>query len=617
MADAHGCWQMITNTTLPLPADVQVIFTARLDRLTADVKQVVQTAAVLGREFEVGVLAYMLEANTLSVPLAAASDEAIWTALSQFRYIFKHALQQNAAYQMQLQTARCHLHQVAAESMGSVYSTPTLAQQVAIATHYEVACHLGATTLTIVTVAALQAAGEAAQAAGDPTQAASLFSRALSLLPTESSAEQIALLLLRVDAYDLQGARTAQAADLATLHTLVADNPTRLALVIWHRARLTWITGAYSTAITQSQTAVEWAQASGQLTLEAQAHLVWGNSLEQQGLYEAAIVQYNRVHALAKAAKVPAVAAQALADLGWVAYRQGTYAQARAYGERALALAQSSDDLETVANVLNVLGVVANGQGESIATRAYFEQALALHEARGSRHGVSVQLGNLGDMLYRQGLYISAAEYFQKSLLSSEEIESREGLATNLCNLGNVAFAQGAYARSCHAYEQALAVAEEIDSLQLVAYALTGWVLAQAHLTPESTLITSIKRAMMLRQELGAEMLVMESQAVLADLHGQRGELDEAMMQVAPILAYLESGGDFDGTEYGLRNLLVCYAILQASDDPRAEAMLQTAYERLQAHIAKVQDVEIQESLRHNVPWHREIIALYEGTGSP
>ncbi len=43
-----------------LPTDVRALLVARLDRLTQDVKGIVQTASVLGREFKLRLLARML-----------------------------------------------------------------------------------------------------------------------------------------------------------------------------------------------------------------------------------------------------------------------------------------------------------------------------------------------------------------------------------------------------------------------------------------------------------------------------------------------------------------------------------------------------------------------------
>ena len=60
-------------------------------------KDVVQTASVLGREFELRLLMQMLESESeVSEKVMEAERAAIWSALSEIRYIFKHALLRDA-----------------------------------------------------------------------------------------------------------------------------------------------------------------------------------------------------------------------------------------------------------------------------------------------------------------------------------------------------------------------------------------------------------------------------------------------------------------------------------------------------------------------------------------
>ena len=72
-------------------ATITAIVIARLDRLTSRVKEIVQTAAVLGREFAVQVLSRMLRTDVL--PGVQRAEEAqIWSVLAEWHYIFTHAL---------------------------------------------------------------------------------------------------------------------------------------------------------------------------------------------------------------------------------------------------------------------------------------------------------------------------------------------------------------------------------------------------------------------------------------------------------------------------------------------------------------------------------------------
>ena len=60
------------------------------------VKNVVQTAAVLGREFELRLLLQMLKRDVKS-EVTMAEQEQVWTILNALQYIFKHILLREAS----------------------------------------------------------------------------------------------------------------------------------------------------------------------------------------------------------------------------------------------------------------------------------------------------------------------------------------------------------------------------------------------------------------------------------------------------------------------------------------------------------------------------------------
>jgi hypothetical protein len=57
---------------------------------------------------------------------------------------------------------------------------------------------------------------------------------------------------------------------------------------------------------------------------------------------------------------------------------------------------------------------------------------------------------------------------------------------------------------------------------------------------------------------------------------------------------------------------LTCYHVLKAIDDPRAEAILTTVYNQLQAGAAKIADDEMRASYLENVTVHREIVSEWQ-----
>ena len=61
-----------------------------------------------------------------------------------------------------------------------------------------------------------------------------------------------------------------------------------------------------------------------------------------------------------------------------------------------------------------------------------------------------------------------------------------------------------------------------------------------------------------------------------------------------------------------LRACLTCTHVLRVVDDPRAEDALEAAYRLLLERAATIEDEGLRCSYLENVPFHREIIALWQ-----
>ncbi|HOU15091.1 MAG TPA: AAA family ATPase [Anaerolineae bacterium] len=74
----HGVWQLKSGLPVEMPTTINALLIARVDRLAQNVKDVVKAAAVLGREFDDHILAYMLAAD-ITAEVRAAEQEQIWS----------------------------------------------------------------------------------------------------------------------------------------------------------------------------------------------------------------------------------------------------------------------------------------------------------------------------------------------------------------------------------------------------------------------------------------------------------------------------------------------------------------------------------------------------------
>jgi len=112
---------------LKIPPTVQAILAARIDRLPVEEKELLQTLAVLGREFPLGLVKHVIFTpdDTLERGLSRLqAGEFIYEqpVTGDVEYIFKHALTQEVAYSSVLIERRKLLHERAGLALESMFA---------------------------------------------------------------------------------------------------------------------------------------------------------------------------------------------------------------------------------------------------------------------------------------------------------------------------------------------------------------------------------------------------------------------------------------------------------------------------------------------------------------
>ena len=115
-------------TDLYIPTTVQGILAARIDRLPPDEKALLQTLAVIGKEFSFGLLKQVVQQSEDDLQRQLShlqTSEFIYErpAFPDIEYTFKHALTQEVAYNSLLVERRKVVHERAAKAIEEVYDS--------------------------------------------------------------------------------------------------------------------------------------------------------------------------------------------------------------------------------------------------------------------------------------------------------------------------------------------------------------------------------------------------------------------------------------------------------------------------------------------------------------
>jgi len=143
LAGARGAYRLVQPvSSLQVPATVQAILAARIDRLPAEDKRLLQTAAVVGTEVSLALLQAIADVTEegLHHGLARLQAAEFLYEVSLFperAYTFKHALTHEVAYGSVLQERRRGLHARLVETLAAL-SPDRLAEQVDLLAHHAV-----------------------------------------------------------------------------------------------------------------------------------------------------------------------------------------------------------------------------------------------------------------------------------------------------------------------------------------------------------------------------------------------------------------------------------------------------------------------------------------------
>jgi class 3 adenylate cyclase len=133
---SDGTWiTQLPVEQLGIPEGVRDVVGRRLARLTGDTNKALRVAAVVGPEFELGVVqaAGDLSEETLLAAIEEAADARVVTEVSATRFRFAHALVRTTLYESLTAARQVTLHRKTAEAIETIYSralddyVPTLA----------------------------------------------------------------------------------------------------------------------------------------------------------------------------------------------------------------------------------------------------------------------------------------------------------------------------------------------------------------------------------------------------------------------------------------------------------------------------------------------------------
>ncbi len=148
LAGTRGSYRLVTPIErLQVPPTVQALLAARIDRLGEREKQVLQAAAVIGKDFPEPILRSVLPDADLGAALRLLKDAEFVYEQSLYpvaEYAFKHPLTQEVALHSQLKEQRRRTHAAVARALEAAHADRLDENAALLAHHHEEAGDAGA-----------------------------------------------------------------------------------------------------------------------------------------------------------------------------------------------------------------------------------------------------------------------------------------------------------------------------------------------------------------------------------------------------------------------------------------------------------------------------------------
>ncbi len=547
----NGGFTWVSTTAVEIPPTVQDIIRARLDRLDDPIKHVLQTAAVIGREFPLTVLTRVSD-PAAEVPRYVDTLKRLELVYElrlfpELEYIFKHALIQDVAYQTLLSPRRRDLHGAIGGAIEELYAdrldeqAPVLAYHYARSARHDRAIHY-----------ALRA-GDRAAALFANAEATTYYEQALALargLPPSPDAHRAvidATLKLagvgatREDIIERDRANLDAAGDLARN---LLDEP-RLARVLYWLGRLAYTRSQPATAIDYARQSLDIAERLGDDALAAppvnlMGRILWTRSEFTQAseLLERSVEQMRRLGNKTEEAT-------AAGFVGFARAFMGEFDRALAYADRGLRLAREIQNPYAEAAAYQYRGTIRGGRGE---------WDLALEDlANASRLGE--RIGDLFRVLmakiYSGLAHTMAGDPAQARVVLDECEAVRRQITTTFA----LAWQKSFLALALHALgepgdvpplcEEAIRLADAAGDRFIGAIARRTFANALVSARPpdptkaEELLLEAIR----MQEEIGNRPELARSYASYARVLGARGAREQARQVLAKALTMLEEMG--------------------------------------------------------------------------
>ena len=541
---------------LVLPATVQGVIRARLDKLDAQALEVVRVASVIGWEFD---RALLVEVVPPGVDLRPAIEALEAAGLIQqtsvaptIAYRFTHALTQDVCYDSLVGHHRKMLHGAIGRVLASTYSDRVDERAVLLAHHFRHAEEWPAA------IRFGRRAAERAMALSQFGDALAILDRALewtTRIPGDQANVTADLLLQQERVCETLGLRARQQQIVDSLIALLAreGSTARLAEVYLRQGDLSTLLKRFDAADRALATALRIGSERGNTTVLRSALRSLGLLRWHEGRHAEALEFTRRALAVDRECDDDVAVALDLTNLASILKAMGDFPQARARLEEALAMAVLRDDPKKLVYTQHNLANVFREMGDldrALECLLQSDQIARVHLLPIQR---SFHLTSIAHIQLQQGRIDVAVDTYRTAVELSRRARHAEGLVQSLRMLGTVLLGLARYEEALPCLREAAELFKQLEDGISEAEMRSSAARILERTSPQEA-AAAWELALRLQRALGNPHGELEAREGLARVTRIKGP-DEAIPAFESVLALAATIGD-RARELAIRNVL-------------------------------------------------------------
>ncbi|MCD4818188.1 MAG: tetratricopeptide repeat protein [Candidatus Cloacimonetes bacterium] len=475
----------IRKTKIDIPQSISSIIIARVDKLSYELKEVINTASVLGREFIIEILSAMLKKTSIQKYLKDGENEAIWDSINEIKYIFKHAILRETVYEMQLKKQLRKLHKLAGDTIVEVFSDE-------ISNYYgELSYHFEKADDQEKAIDFLEKAGDFSRKNYRNHDAIDYYTRVLNLLEKDILIDEI--FSEKIDKESLKTIKKTISIRIDLRHVLnnigswdealkcsrnnlnIAEKtgiPELIAETNLDFAQQLYESGDYEKSLELCEVALKHIENPSTSDKYYEILNTQGQNYIDTAKYDEALKVFQKVLEISEKRNNKTMISIVQTNMGVIYSLLGDLNNAMKFLKNSLKVAEELKDLVGVAKILNDIGTVYQQFQDFENALIYLNKTIKLSNEIGYKGGLGIAYGNIGVIYRQQGKQEKALEFYHLKLQISIELGDKKGLTIVYGTLGNLFLDKGDTKKAMMYQQRSLKFAEETDDLSSVSVTL-------------------------------------------------------------------------------------------------------------------------------------------------